>query len=703
MTKKPTKPSNTDGSSTNSKGIQAYFSPGPALSTARIKNSRSAQIARNKNRPTKEGLQSITFTHKTRFEVNLPLSASSQESRTTELLQLIDELIGPIIKADPKAKLLPWRAKHQKQHPAIGSTDETTGSFADIYLSRSWLGQLDKKHRFFFKMHIGHDREYGEYILPATDDWNTYNDRKFEHCMIQAEDTDFIGWFLYSTHNIDAGSLSDAIYDMLGLEVGLRWMEIRMSRQSSNNKMNKKDAVKALHVEVEKAKGRSVTEQLMKCYGRKFTASEKFPNGIRLRFCKNISNAAYKDERTKLMKFRSRQEQLTKETSKAASAGILDIDTIIFNKEVDVGADTPAIESTTLRQAIMEIKSREVKDTLLFTSVDMSYNSEEFLFAYHNSMADEARAMVDYLYPYLLHLYPQRLLKKAFDPTHIKEMTSFQYNQSTDCVEDVVAEAAYRNMDTDTMAGNIEFAAFDLSEMELTGKNEDDSLRPAASVLQKVYAETDSLSTQKHGTGRRNNNTETSDMLEVTETELNELQREIILQSQTKHRTSARKGTIHIPNLDTKTTLANIRRKRLEATARSTINITDDDENDDKKSKAEIDENEEEEKEDVEFEGYEVENEELGEDEELKEGTSESADMEDDEIEDNEDMEEEYGTADEVDGSDEDEDMEASSPATNTSQELDNDEASHSQEVISQPPLSDNEPPTSTEEGGEGL
>ena len=67
-------------------------------------------------------------------------------------------------------------------------------------------------------------------------------------------------------------------------------------------------------------------------------------------------------------------------------------------------------------------------------------------------------------------------------------------------------------------------------------------------------------------------------------------------------------------------------------------------------------------------------------------------------------MEEDYGTADEAEEqSEEDEDMEASSPATNTSHKSDNDKASHSQEVISQSPLSDNEPPTSTEEGGEGL
>ena len=43
--------------------------------------------------------------------------------------------------------------------------------------------------------------------------------------------------------------------------------------------------------------------------------------------------------------------------------------------------------------------------------------------------------MVDYLYPYLLHIYDKKVLKKAFDSTHIKEMNSFKYNIVIDEVE----------------------------------------------------------------------------------------------------------------------------------------------------------------------------------------------------------------------------------------------------------------------------
>ena len=115
------------------------------------------------------------------------------------------------------------------------------------------------------------------------------------------------------------------------------------------------------------------------------------------------------------------------ETYKATNAGILDLEAVLKEKiEVNEETDITTTTITTLCDAIMDIQSKHVKQTPLFRSVDLAYDLEEFVFAYHHSMADEAKEMVDYLYPYLLlHLYDKKSLKKAFDSTHIKEMKSF--------------------------------------------------------------------------------------------------------------------------------------------------------------------------------------------------------------------------------------------------------------------------------------
>lgn len=97
-----------------------------------------------------------------------------------------------IIAEDKNAKLLPWKATKQHRHPVISSSEDTTGSLADIYLSRSWLGNIDTKHRLYMKLHIGQDKNYSDYILPALKDWNSHSDCQFKYCMLQAEEITFI-------------------------------------------------------------------------------------------------------------------------------------------------------------------------------------------------------------------------------------------------------------------------------------------------------------------------------------------------------------------------------------------------------------------------------------------------------------------------------------------------------------------------------
>lgn len=645
--------------------VTSYFAAGPARSNERVKNSRAVQVKNSKGRPTRKGSSAeITFNHKFRYDVNITLHATTLESRLTELQTNIDELMAIITTEDKKAKLLPWKVANQHRHPAITSSDDTTGSFADIYLSRSWLGNIDSKHRLYMKLYIGHDKGY-QNILMALDDWNSHSDRQLKYCMIQAEETTFIGWFLYSTLNIDAGALADAIYDEYKVEVGLRWMDIRMTTQGQKQ-TTKSKPIKALHVETEKSKGRSIMEKLMKCYGRSFETTRNFPNGIRLRFCKNLDNAAYKLEKTKLINLRSRQKQLLSETQKTTSDGILDLD-IALKEETNMNEETLVTTSTTttLRDAIMDIQSKYVKNTPLFRSVDMAYNSEEYVFAYHQSMADEAKAMVDYLYPYLLHLYEGKALKKAFDAVHIKEMTSFKYNIVTDEVEDTIAEYSYAMMKEDQITGAQKFMEFDLSAMSL----EDNSDRPQASILGKMYSGQDSISTQHHAGKSRAPQASTEEILEVTPDELKELQQAMLLHTQTKNKTSERKSTLHIANLDTNTMLKQIRARR----AKEIVEVQDTEEDDEAMSQSQSNDSDESEADEEEDDDY----------QDSKE-TNEDNEMEEEESSDNTDFNNEEKSTDDE---------------THIQQEAN---AAIDHDTNSQSNVEGDEPPPPTGEGGKG-
>ena len=224
----------------------------------------------------------------------------------------------------------------------------------------------------------------------------------------------------------------------------------------------------------------------------------------------------------------------------------------------------------------MAIQLKHVKATPLFRSVDLAYNSEEYVFAYHQSMADEAKAMVDYLYPYLLHLYDKKVLKKAFDPMHVKEMSSFKYDIVSDEVQDTIAESNYAMMKGDKLTGTQDFMEFDLSAMSL---DKDESERPQASILGKMYSGQDSISTQHHaGRTRTPQPTTEEDIIEITQEELKELQHAMLLHTQTKGKLSERKNTLHISNMDTNTMLQQIRARKKEETQNTNDGIDSEDE-----------------------------------------------------------------------------------------------------------------------------
>ena len=136
------------------------YATAPARTTVHIKNSRKASLARSKGKNSRKGsAQEVNFDHKTRFDVNFTLSATTINGRNDELQKGMDGILKIFREADNNAKLLPWKSSNQAFHPAIESTADTTASFADIYHSRTWLGNLDKNHRVYFQIHVGHNNK----------------------------------------------------------------------------------------------------------------------------------------------------------------------------------------------------------------------------------------------------------------------------------------------------------------------------------------------------------------------------------------------------------------------------------------------------------------------------------------------------------------------------------------------------------------
>lgn len=69
--------------------------------------------------------------------------------------------------------------------------------------------------------------------------------------MLHVENTSQIGFFVYSTREMDADSLSDEIEYMLGVKLGIMWKTIDIGKRNLPENEN----IKALIVEVNATKG----------------------------------------------------------------------------------------------------------------------------------------------------------------------------------------------------------------------------------------------------------------------------------------------------------------------------------------------------------------------------------------------------------------------------------------------------------------
>ena len=171
---------------------------------------------------------------------------------------------------------------------------------------------------------------------------------------LHAENLVDVGWFVYSTWEMEAESLAAAISNRIKIEVGLRWKMISLG---TRDRIPTEQQVRALHVEVSVENRLAAQKALLAVYGRKNTGS--YPNGIRLRFALPISSTYNLNTKAKLEKFRSRQQVWSNTYKKGQSWEITQLDFQIT-------------ESLTLRQALTQMMSTTDKRSPLFHSVDCS-------------------------------------------------------------------------------------------------------------------------------------------------------------------------------------------------------------------------------------------------------------------------------------------------------------------------------------------
>ena len=230
--------------------------------------------------------------------------------------------------------------------------------------------------------YLGHTKKY-EIMLEDIKWWLQENKHGWYERQLQSDTTCVIGSLLFSLQAMNADIIRNSIMRKVGAHLGIRWRTIAMPR---GGKIQKKNLVKALHIECDVKDRRRVRRSVNLIYG---SEARVFPLGITMHIIPPIHTLMNLEARQKAESLRLRQKQFCLHMK---SVRMWEIDGL------DVVDPTSLL---TMRERLNSIPSSTSEDIQLFHSVDNSFQEGAVVLSFHPDREDEARAMVTGFIPYL--------------------------------------------------------------------------------------------------------------------------------------------------------------------------------------------------------------------------------------------------------------------------------------------------------------
>jgi hypothetical protein len=231
---------------------------------------------------------------------------------------------------------------------------------------------------------------------------------------LQAEETVVLGWLLYSTREMDLVVLQDAIRAVNpALEVGLRWRLISLGQAGP---IPAEQQVRAIHVEVDKAKVDTIKPLLYQIYGH--AATGPFPNGVKMRLVPKITPLMGPLSRAKAARLRNRQANFVRYSLKITTWEFVTLDYM----DLKMGAS--------LRDLLMGIKVKDSPQYSLFHSVDAQWQGNGHIITVIPDFHSEACKVLAGILPFLLFHYPNNSNRLAamFTPAVVERSLSAHWD-----------------------------------------------------------------------------------------------------------------------------------------------------------------------------------------------------------------------------------------------------------------------------------
>jgi hypothetical protein len=314
------------------------------------------------------------------------LTTVNRLDQETEFMGVMQATLAKLWTLDPKLVIFPWKKGLEDSKPiqkgkAFPSNRTAFADFTEkIFLKRG--------ESVWIRLHVGHNKE----ITALKDDRMVDHFRKKEMLVykdnLQVKTTAKAGWLLGSHTTVlnprDLEAALALLPEMSGLPVEIRieWISIAKGDKLS---------LKAAHILCARDSTFECRRALDKIYGENV---DDHPLGRKMRFVPNISDMGFLTTgATRKMVEKSVKEQrlFTTQVSSAISYMISDLDS--FDSTI----------GKTLRQALMQMRSKQFPDQNLFLAVDTSWNGSFVSFLFKKDLEAEVNGILPALPLVLQH------------------------------------------------------------------------------------------------------------------------------------------------------------------------------------------------------------------------------------------------------------------------------------------------------------
>jgi hypothetical protein len=369
-----------------------------------------------------------TTTKFSRIELRLCMSPNENDNGDIDQLRRqLSEVLTRLLQADPHIRVWSWYERNEDS--PIGDVSSLPQEMRSLnrYFNRLYPTKYGMVHGEF---RMEHSRRWEDIIHEMTP-WLSEHRHGMYYQHLQCPNTTNLGWLLWSFRKIDIEVLQMELMMTHGINVSLRYQNIVVNR----GPMNSQDKVMALHVISDKVEADRVAAVLKAIYPFD-KQMPTFPLGIVLRFIPHAFRVK-RDKLQKISRLRARQGtflQAIENPVRPMNATSWEILTL----------DTNRATFGTLRQRIMEVRSRDRPDDKLFLSVDTSFfRSNEVIFTFLPRHETEARAFVGNIVPFFLHTFSEDILQDFFHSEALARAKSVLWNAETREVES--ADDVYLN------------------------------------------------------------------------------------------------------------------------------------------------------------------------------------------------------------------------------------------------------------------